>query len=57
MALDPSSRKQTVAIGYFVAAGIAMLLLQWVLAAYNTVDTIPFRAARKIAPLPEFVRV
>jgi len=42
MALDPSSRKQTVAIGYFVAAGIAMLLLQWVLAAYNTVDTIPF---------------
>jgi hypothetical protein len=57
MALDPSSRKQTVAIGYFVAAGIAMLLLQWVLAAYNTVDTIPFRAARKIAPLAEFVRV
>src|SRR5450631_1277942 len=42
MALDSSSRKQTVAIGYFVAAGIAMLLLQWVLAAYNTVDTIPF---------------
>jgi cell division protease FtsH len=42
MALDPSSPKQTVAIGYFVAAGIAMLLLQWALAAYNTVDTIPF---------------
>ena len=39
---DSSSRKQTVAIGYFVAAGIAMLLLQWVLATYNTVDTIPF---------------
>ncbi len=39
---DPSSRKQSVAIGYFVAAGIGMLLLQWVLAAYNTVDTIPF---------------
>jgi cell division protease FtsH len=42
MALDPSSPKQTVAIGYFVVAGIAMLLLQWALAAYNTVDTIPF---------------
>jgi len=39
---DPSSRKQTFAIGYFVAAGIGMLLLQWALVAYNTVDTIPF---------------
>jgi cell division protease FtsH len=39
---DPSSRKQSVAIGYFVAAGIGMLLLQWALVAYNTVDTIPF---------------
>jgi cell division protease FtsH len=32
MESDPSSRKQAVIIGYFVAAGIGMLALQWVLA-------------------------
>ncbi|MDP1865680.1 MAG: ATP-dependent zinc metalloprotease FtsH [Bradyrhizobium sp.] len=42
MESDPSSRKQTVAIGYIVAASIGMLLLQWALATYNTVDTIPY---------------
>ena len=42
MESDPSSRKQAVVIGYFVAAGIAMLALQWVLGTYNTVDTIPY---------------
>ena len=39
---DSSSRKQTVAIGYIFAAGIGMVLLQWVLATYNMVDTIPY---------------
>ena len=39
---DPSSRKQAVTIGYILAAAIGMVLLQWVLATYNTVDTIPF---------------
>ena len=39
---DSSSRKQTVAIGYLFAADIGMVLLQWVLATYNTVDTIPY---------------
>ena len=39
---NSSSRKQTVAIGYIFAAGIGMVLLQWVLATYNTVDTIPY---------------
>ena len=29
-------------IGYIFAAGIGMLLLQWVLATYNTIDTIPY---------------
>jgi cell division protease FtsH len=42
MEKDSSSRRQSVAIGYMVAAGIAMLLLQWALATYNTVDTIPY---------------
>ena len=42
MESDPSSRKQTVAIGYIFAASIGMLLLQWVLATYNTIDTIPY---------------
>ena len=37
-----SSRKQSIVIGYIFAAGIGMLLLQWALAAYNEVDTIPF---------------
>jgi cell division protease FtsH len=39
---DSSSRKQAVAVGYLVAVGIGMLVLQWVLATYNTIDTIPF---------------
>jgi cell division protease FtsH len=39
---DSSSRKQSVAISYLIAAGIGMLVLQWVLATYNTVDTIPY---------------
>jgi len=42
MERDSSSRKQAVATGYIFAAGMGMLLLQWVLATYNTVDTIPF---------------
>ncbi|MDP3692299.1 ATP-dependent zinc metalloprotease FtsH [Bradyrhizobium sp.] len=42
MESDPSSRKQTVAIGYIFAASIGMLLLQWVLATHNAVDTIPY---------------
>jgi cell division protease FtsH len=39
---DSSSRKQAVAIGYILAAGIGMVVLQWMLVAYNTVDTIPY---------------
>ncbi|MGA7809438.1 ATP-dependent zinc metalloprotease FtsH [Bradyrhizobium sp.] len=42
MATDPSQRKQTIAIGYIFAAGIGMLVLQWVLTTYNTVETIPY---------------
>jgi cell division protease FtsH len=42
MESDPSSRKQNIVIGYFVAASIGMLLLQWALATYGQVDTIPF---------------
>ena len=39
---DPTSRKQGITIGYFVAAGIGMLLLQWALASYSQIDTIPY---------------
>ena len=42
MESDPSARKQAVVIGYFVAAGIGMLALQWLLATYNTIETIPY---------------
>lgn len=42
MESDPSSRKQAVAIVYVVVAGIGMLLMQWLLTTYNTVETIPY---------------
>ena len=42
MESDSSSRKQAVTIGYIFAAAIGMVLLQWVLTTYNTVDTIPY---------------
>ncbi len=42
MERDPSTRKQAVTIGYIVAAGMALIVLQWMLATYNTVDTIPY---------------
>ena len=42
MESDPSTRKQSIAVGYIFAASIGMVLLQWVLATYNTVDTIPY---------------
>ncbi len=42
MGSDSSSRKQTVLVGYLLAAGIGMLLVQWAFVAYNTVDTIPY---------------
>ena len=42
MESDSSSRKHTVVIGYIFAAGLGMLLLQWALATYSQIDTIPF---------------
>ena len=42
MESEPSDRKQAVTIGYVFAAVIGMLLLQWMFATYNTVDTIPY---------------
>jgi cell division protease FtsH len=48
MESDSSSRKQSFVIGYLVAAGIGMMVLQWVLATYNTVDTIPYSEFEKL---------
>src|SRR5674476_533324 len=42
MESDSSSRKQAITIGYVFAAAIGMVLLQWALTTYNTVDTIPY---------------
>ena len=42
METDPSQRRQAIAMGYIFAAGIGMLLLQWLFATYNTVETIPY---------------
>jgi cell division protease FtsH len=39
---DSPSRKQSIAIWYFFAAAIGMLLLQWALTNYSQVDTIPY---------------
>ncbi|HVX77014.1 MAG TPA: ATP-dependent zinc metalloprotease FtsH [Bradyrhizobium sp.] len=42
MANEPSSRKQAVTIGYIFAAGIALIVLQWLLTTYNNIETIPY---------------
>ncbi|MBV9533179.1 MAG: ATP-dependent zinc metalloprotease FtsH [Bradyrhizobium sp.] len=42
MKSDPAQRKQAVAVGYIFAAGLGMLLLQWLFTTYNTVETIPY---------------
>src|SRR5438105_3575891 len=42
MASDPSSRKQSVAIGYIFAAAIGVVVLQWLFVTYSTIDTIPY---------------
>ena len=39
---DSSQRKQAVAISYIFAAGLAMILLQWLFTTYNTIETIPY---------------
>src|SRR5438067_3921616 len=39
---DPSSRKQSVAIGYIFAAAIGVVVLQWLFVTYSTIDTIPY---------------
>ncbi len=42
MASDPSSQKQNITVWYIFAAAMAILLLQWWLATYAQVETIPF---------------
>ncbi len=42
MQSDPSRRKQAVLIGYVLAAGLGMILMQWVLVNYNAVETISY---------------
>ena len=42
MAKDSSSRKQNVVLWYLFIAGMTMLVVQWAMEKYNTVDTIPY---------------
>ena len=42
MASEPSQRKQAIAMGYIFAACAGILLLQWLFATYNTIETIPY---------------
>lgn len=42
MGSDPSSKKQNIILWYVLAAGIAMLLVQWVLASNAQIEPIPY---------------
>jgi cell division protease FtsH len=42
MEQDGSQRKQVLTTGYLIAAAIGVLVLQWAIATYNTVETIPY---------------
>ncbi|HET7490651.1 MAG TPA: ATP-dependent zinc metalloprotease FtsH [Bradyrhizobium sp.] len=42
MEQDLSQRKQALTTGYLIAAAIGVLVLQWAIATYNTVETIPY---------------
>jgi cell division protease FtsH len=42
MESDPSSQRKSVAMGFIFMAGVAILLLQWLMTTYNTFDSIPF---------------
>src|SRR5574340_326946 len=42
MESDSSSRKQAVIVGYLFVAGVGMMLLQWLFANYNSMETIPY---------------
>src|SRR5690242_19101769 len=48
MDTDPSSRKQAITIGYIFAAGLGLVILQWALASYSTVDNIPYSEFDKL---------
>ncbi len=45
---NPSSRKQAVTFGYIFVAGLMLILLQWFLATYNSVDTVPYSEFRQL---------
>jgi cell division protease FtsH len=42
MEQDSSQRKQAITTGYLIAAAFGILILQWALTTYSTVETIPY---------------
>ena len=42
MEQDSSQRKQAITTGYPIAAGFGILILQWALTTYSTIETIPY---------------
>ena len=42
MESDSSSRKQAVVIGYIIAAAVGIVVLQWALTTYSTIETVPY---------------
>ena len=57
MASDSSSRKQNVTVWYIFVAGMAILLMQWALAAYTQVETIPFSQFEQLVAQGEVTEV
>jgi len=42
MEQDSSQRKQAITTGYLIAAAFGILILQWALTTYSTIETIPY---------------
>lgn len=57
MDIDPSSRKHQINIGYVVLAVLAMLVLQWALASYTQVESIPFSRFEQLVAQGEVTEV
>ena len=57
MESDPSQRKQAIAMGYIWGAAIGVLLLQWLFASYNTIETIPYSQFEQLVSYGANVRV
>jgi len=54
---DPSSRKQNINIAYLAFALLGMLLIQWLVASYTQIDTIPYSQFEQLVAKGEVTEV